>query len=256
MSTSSITFAFFTAAFCGSLASATSIPVINHSFEATAWSPCSFGGPVPGWTAGGSWGSWNPGQGDECFWYGFDESVPDGVQVAFTNSPNGPISQVVNATLQPNTKYTLAVDVGRRSDCCAMEDYKIQLLAGGVVLTEDNDILDPAPGTFQTSIICVNVDRFHESLGQPLEIRLFLIGGTQAEFDNVRLESGPVGGDCTIATGILGDIDNSGAVDGADLGLLLGSWGDCPDCNDCPADVNDDCTVDGADLGILLGNWS
>ena len=65
---------------------------------------------------------------------------------------------------------------------------------------------------------------------------------------------------CSSVTGATageGDLDDSGVVDGADLGLLLGAWGICPDPepDPCPADLNDDGTVDGADLGLLLGNW-
>ncbi len=51
----------------------------------------------------------------------------------------------------------------------------------------------------------------------------------------------------------LGDLDGDGQVSGADLGLLLGSWGPC---GSCPADLDFDGTVNGADLGLLLGNWS
>ena len=47
------------------------------------------------------------------------------------------------------------------------------------------------------------------------------------------------------------DLDGNGSVDGADLGLLLGTWGS----NDCAADLNQDGVVDGADLGALLGAW-
>ena len=50
----------------------------------------------------------------------------------------------------------------------------------------------------------------------------------------------------------VGDLDNSGTVDGTDLGLLLGSWGACAGC---PADLDDSGTVDGTDLGLLLGSW-
>ncbi|MFO0827289.1 MAG: hypothetical protein U0572_03980 [Phycisphaerales bacterium] len=46
------------------------------------------------------------------------------------------------------------------------------------------------------------------------------------------------------------DIDGSGTVDGADLGLLLGSWG-----SSGPADIDGSGTVDAADLGLLLGAW-
>ena len=48
-----------------------------------------------------------------------------------------------------------------------------------------------------------------------------------------------------------GDLDCSGHVDGADLGLLLSAW----QSNACAADLNFDGRVDGADLGLLLANW-
>ncbi|MFO0874400.1 MAG: hypothetical protein U0575_10555 [Phycisphaerales bacterium] len=48
----------------------------------------------------------------------------------------------------------------------------------------------------------------------------------------------------------LGDLDVSDAVNGADLGLMLGNWGG----TGC-GDLNGDQVVDGSDLGILLGAW-
>lgn len=52
-----------------------------------------------------------------------------------------------------------------------------------------------------------------------------------------------------------GDLDDSGAVDGADLAVLLGAWGPCGDPDNCPADLDGSSTVDGADLAVLLGAW-
>ncbi len=46
------------------------------------------------------------------------------------------------------------------------------------------------------------------------------------------------------------DINNSGAVDGADLGALLGNWG-----GSGMGDIDGSGVVDGADLGALLGDW-
>ena len=46
------------------------------------------------------------------------------------------------------------------------------------------------------------------------------------------------------------DLDGNGAVDGADLGLLLSGWG-----IDATGDINADGTIDGADLGVLLSAW-
>ena len=45
------------------------------------------------------------------------------------------------------------------------------------------------------------------------------------------------------------DLDSSGAVDGADLGVMLAAWGTATH------DATGDGVVDGADLGILLSNW-
>ncbi len=69
-----------------------------------------------------------------------------------------------------------------------------------------------------------------------------------------------VAGLCTIATAasaavggspcIPADLNGDDLVDGADLGLLLSSWG-----RDGLADLNGDGGVDGADLGLLLSDW-
>ena len=53
------------------------------------------------------------------------------------------------------------------------------------------------------------------------------------------------------STPCAGDLDGTGEVDGADLGLLLGAW----DTNDPAADLDASGLVDGADLGLLLGAW-
>lgn len=49
----------------------------------------------------------------------------------------------------------------------------------------------------------------------------------------------------------LADLDGNGAVDGADLAVLLGAWG-----GPGVTDFNCDGTTDAADLAILLGAWS
>lgn len=47
------------------------------------------------------------------------------------------------------------------------------------------------------------------------------------------------------------DLNGDGAVNGADLGMLLGAWGQSG-----PGDLDCDGTVNGADLGALLSAWS
>ena len=56
--------------------------------------------------------------------------------------------------------------------------------------------------------------------------------------------------ECTF-DGIDADLNGDGAVNGADLGLLLANWGQ-PGLGD----LNGDDTVGGADLGLMLAAWS
>jgi len=57
----------------------------------------------------------------------------------------------------------------------------------------------------------------------------------------------------TLAPPVIGDLNNDGVVNGADLAIVLGSWGPC---DGCPADFDGNGTVDGADLAVVLGNWT
>jgi hypothetical protein len=69
---------------------------------------------------------------------------------------------------------------------------------------------------------------------------------TDAAIDSIRIERVV----CTQAPACAGDLDDNGAVDGADLGTLLGQWGGAGS-----ADLDGNGTVDGADLGVMLGAW-
>jgi len=51
------------------------------------------------------------------------------------------------------------------------------------------------------------------------------------------------------------DLDGSGEVDGADLGLLLAMWGPANDVGAQLADLNGDGVIDGSDLGLMLAYW-
>ena len=49
----------------------------------------------------------------------------------------------------------------------------------------------------------------------------------------------------------IGDINDNGTVNSADLGFLIAAWG----TNDAGADLNGDGLVDSEDLGLILSNW-
>jgi hypothetical protein len=67
---------------------------------------------------------------------------------------------------------------------------------------------------------------------------------TEAGVDEFRITASYCSNPC------VGDLNGDGAVAGADLGMLLSSWG-----SSGPADLNGDGSVDGADLGLLLSAW-
>jgi len=75
-------------------------------------------------------------------------------------------------------------------------------------------------------------------------------GEVYALVNSTGTPSGTTGAVLRIETR-LGDLNADGAVDGADLGLLLGVWGS----SDPSADLDGSGVVDGADLGLLLGAW-
>ena len=52
------------------------------------------------------------------------------------------------------------------------------------------------------------------------------------------------------------DFNDDGIVSGADLGVLISSWGPCPPPpGTCIADITGDGIVDGGDLGLLMASW-
>jgi hypothetical protein len=51
----------------------------------------------------------------------------------------------------------------------------------------------------------------------------------------------------------VGDLSGDGQISGADLGLILGSWGATGNC--LAADLDRNGIVNGADLGLVLGMW-
>lgn len=250
LSTRSLAMHFFGLALA-TTALAGELPVSNASFEFPNLNTCQFNNQITGWCGVGTFGVWNPGLGSTCApLNGFPSGVPAGDQVGFVNTTGQPIKQVLTATLQAGSPYSLLVDVGRRSDGFAMVSYRIRLLAGGIVLAEDLNGVNPAEGTFATSTLNFTAQAGHPALGMQLEIQLSLIEGPQADFDNVRL-FGPDG-----QSEATGDINGDGSINASDLALVLGAWGACAPCTACAGDLNGDGIVDATDLATVLGAWT
>ena len=160
----------------------------------------------------------------------------DRVGIAFNfNGTEGLVEygffQELGTTLQSHTTYTLEVEIGNIDSGVSMSGsffplagfpgYRIELLAGGVLLEQDNNSLAGTipDGEFATSVVSFTTGASHDQLGQNLGIRLvnlnqedpsFPDSDMEVDFDDVRL-------DALTTTALPGDFDLDGDVDGDDL---------------------------------------
>jgi hypothetical protein len=186
-------------------ASAAAITVVNPSFEADVLASGSFNiGSITGWTSVGTSGAFRPIIGTEF------NSIPDGSQTGYSNG--GALSQVLSSLLANNTVYTLQVDVGKRLDCCTGFAPIVELFAGTSLLGTA-PAANPAIGNFLTETFVYTSLVSDPNAGKALKIVLDS-GGTQTDFDNVRL-----GGVALAAT--TAPEPGTVALFGAGLGALL-----------------------------------
>lgn len=206
-------------------ANASSIPIINPGFEdvsgQTVFNEFTFGEPQ-GWDfydpnniipdAGTFTGTLEPNGTDF-----FSTTAPEGnrVGILFNSEREGEgeygYVQTLAGTLQANTGYSLTVEVGNIASGTAQSGaffnldefpgYRVELLAGGVVLAQDNNALAIPEAVFSTSTVQFIVGTTHAQLGQNLGIRLVNLnlipdGFTQAtspdlevDFDDVVLSA-------------------------------------------------------------------
>jgi hypothetical protein len=68
----------------------------------------------------------------------------------------------------------------------------------------------------------------------------------------------PVFAPADAAEPCIGDLNDDGVVNVADMIIMFDNWtgkNECSNCNDCTGDLNDDCKVNTADLLLLFNNW-
>jgi hypothetical protein len=124
---------------------------------------------------------------------------------------------------------------------CDQADYDTRLAAYSECVSSSLvGCNDDGPGCSGFTSIMV----FDVSFGSTYLIRVGGFGGSGSGTLTISCST-ECPGFCT------GDLNGDALVDGADLGLLLGSWSTANPC----VDLSGDGTVDGADLGILLGAW-
>ncbi len=174
--------------------------IVNAGFEDPVFADGDYSSSDPGWTeingAGGSAGIWNPGATTDI-WYGYSGIAPEGDNVAWVypdpNQESG-LAQVLTETFAADTTYTLTVQVGNNSYYDWL-GYKVQLLAGGTVIAEDDSGIEPADDDFALSTVPYTYDAGDAALvGQPLEIRLLAASvgpDVETDFDDVVLTADP-----------------------------------------------------------------
>lgn len=170
--------------FYGQPALANPLTVLNPSFEDPVITTPGSTSPIVDWSVTGNTNTFRPTAAQ------FPAGVPDGVNDAAIGPFSGTIFQVLAATLQANTTYTLKVDVGVRADF-PFSGYEVELIAAtsGDILVADGS-LNPAPGTFLTDTLIFNSGPSPVQLGQNLKILLLAPDNSgQVNFDNVRLDA-------------------------------------------------------------------
>jgi hypothetical protein len=169
------------------------VPIANAGFEDPVVENGSFQGGLPvGWTSFGtaSFGILNPSTTD------YLAEAPEGQNVAgiYNAVTEAGLSQTLSGSagqLIAGASYSLSVKVGNPESIVGFPGYKIQLLASGTVLAENDNTSPPAAGVFVTASANYTYNAgLHSALvGMPLEIRLVskATNDGEVDFDDVQL---------------------------------------------------------------------
>ena len=162
------------------------VPIQNASFESTnaltsscaGPGTCLFNyGPIPGWTSTGATGSFEPSSAY------FNLPLPDGSILGYING--GSISQTLTGiSLQPNSIYTLSVDVGHRLDG-DVTSFSVSLDAGSgfSCTTSGSNSSAPLGGFIDLILTCPTGGSVPSDF-----LKIVLTGeNNQVNFDNVQL---------------------------------------------------------------------
>lgn len=227
-------------------AGAAPVAISNAGFEDLYFGsnlPAVYGGDVPtgtfpvgpppaGWTpyyefgsppAGANIGVLNPGVAADYapdppfFTFGAPEG--DNAVLLYTNGDAGGaeygVEQTLAPVLEPNTTYTLSVEVGNIGSGTALLEpfasfgffdidgfpgYRIQLLAGGAMVAEVVDAVLPGERLWETSTLVFTTADSHPQMGQALGVRVANrnnpdvpgVTGIEVDFDDVRLDASAV----------------------------------------------------------------
>lgn len=216
-------------------AAADFVTLTNPGFEnpPLANGGVSFTAP-PGWTGSGASGVIDPSNAHTS-----GGIAPEGENVAWSNG--GSLTQMTATPITPGLAYRLKVKVGARLDL-SIPEWTISLRAGGEdLISVSAPPYPPSGGFIPLTLVYVSPpdDPF---AGAVIGVRL-AVSNIQALWDDVTLEE---------FVPFDADINDDGAVDGADITIILGEWGTGGEA----ADVDLNGVVDGGDIAFVLGAWT
>ena len=259
----------------------TAVTIVNSGFEEAVLADGGWESTPPAWTNGyydvtaptvwvvgdSGGGAYNPTAVD-----GYGGVAPEGNNVLLATSGAGydkGMSQVLSGNLQANTQYDLSALVGNPSlwnfaqnESTTTADYRIELLAGGVVLASDTgDSPVDHTTSFITAGLTYNSGASFAQLGEALEIRLLAVDftdGYQVDFDDVKLTAeGPdpytVALTLTVSDGENPPVTDTMTIDvyddacKASIGKGLAA--------DNPGDFDRNCITDFEDLSVMAAKW-
>ena len=191
---------------------ADSLTILNHSFENGVMDAANRYGTTSDWEVGGynisNAGVWIDDNLDADIYrpttaeYTNPGVVPEGEKVAWVlgiaDYDNG-IRQILTSNLAPNLTYTLKVAIGNPALYNVpppAPNYRIELLAGGVLLASSTGSPPANDSAFKTATLTYSSGPSPAQAGQPLEIRLITVVDPRADFyevdfDDVRLTTIP-----------------------------------------------------------------
>jgi len=251
------------------------VPIVNAGFEdpilgeggwtstPTAWTNGYYDVTAPGvWVVGDSGsGAYNPTAAD-----GYGGVAAEGYNLMAATSSAGydkGMNQVLSATLQANTQYELSALVGNPflfNGSTATADYRIELLAGGVLLASDTGPSPADDTTWTVARLTYDSGGSPAQLGEALEIRLLAVNFTDwkgVDFDDVKLTAAiPAPDPYTVSLTLTVNDENQDTItidvyddacEAARVGNGLAA--------DNIGDFNGNCVTDPNDLAELATKW-
>jgi len=260
----------------------TAVTIVNPGFENPVLADGTSTSTPPGWTDGyydltapGVWvvgdadaGAYNPAAGAD-----YGGVAPEGDNLMYATSGAGKdsgMSQVLSATLQANTQYDLSALVGNPflfNGSTTTGDYRIELLAGGVVLASDTGASPADDTTWTTASLTYNSGASPAQLGEALEIRLLAVDftdGKGVDFDDVWLTAeGPTPDPYSVTLTLAVNNEGQPPEKAVDDTMTIDVYDDACEAArigkglaaDNAGDFDGNCITDANDLGELATKW-